>query len=81
MYYMFYDCSSLTDLSIGVLPDFDMNDIRLDTCPLSHDSIVGLLNALPQTTKKYSFQLGSSNIAKLTDDEKAIATNKGWKLT
>lgn len=30
--------------------------------------------------KGYSFQIGYVNIAKLTDEQKAIATNKGWTL-
>ena len=30
--------------------------------------------------KWYSFQIGDVNIAKLTDEQKAIATNKGWTL-
>ena len=27
-----------------------------------------------------SFQIGEVNIAKLSDEQKAIATNKGWTL-
>ena len=78
---LFAQCKALVNLTIDVLPDEDLKDIRLSEAPLlSHDSIVGLLNTLPVTTHGYSFQLGSTNIAKLTDDEKAIATNKGWKL-
>ena len=30
--------------------------------------------------KWYSFKIGSDNIAKLSDEQKAIATNKGWTL-
>ena len=30
--------------------------------------------------KGYSFQIGSANIAKLIDEQKAIETNKGWTL-
>ena len=30
--------------------------------------------------KGYSFQIGSANIAKLSDEQKAIATNKDWTL-
>ena len=30
--------------------------------------------------KGYSFQIGSDNIAKLSDEQKAIVTNKGWTL-
>ena len=63
------------------LPNIDMSNIGLnDSTELTVDSIVGLLNALPQSDKGYSFQIGSVNIAKLTDEQKAIATNKGWTL-
>lgn len=30
--------------------------------------------------KGYSFQIGEANIAKLSNEQKAIATNKGWTL-
>ena len=62
------------------LPNINLNNINLYNCPLTVDSIVGLLDALPQSDKGYSFQIGSDNIAKLSDDQKAIATNKGWTL-
>lgn len=63
------------------LPNIDMSNIGLSySTELTVDSIVGLLNALPQSDKGYSFQIGSDNIAKLSDEQKAIATNKGWTL-
>lgn len=63
------------------LPNINMSTIGLHTSTaLTVDSIVGLLNALPQSDKGYSFQIGSGNIAKLSDEQKAIATNKGWTL-
>ena len=63
------------------LPNIDMSNIGLHSATsLTVDSIVGLLNALPQSDKGYSFQIGDVNIAKLTDEQKAIATNKGWTL-
>ena len=63
------------------LPNIDMSNIGLNSSTaLTVDSIVGLLNALPQSDKGYSFQIGSDNIAKLSDEQKAIATNKGWTL-
>ena len=63
------------------LPNIDMSNIGLDySTELTVDSIVGLLNALPQSDKGYSFQIGSVNITKLSDEQKAIATNKGWTL-
>ena len=63
------------------LPNIDMRNIGLESSnALTVDSIVGLLNALPQSDKGYSFQIGDVNIAKLTDEQKAIATDKGWTL-
>ncbi len=63
------------------LPNIDLSSIGLNNSnKLAVDSIVGLLNALPTTTNGYSFQIGTDNIAKLSDDQKAIATNKGWTL-
>lgn len=63
------------------LPNIDMSKIGLNySTELTVDSIVGFLNALPQSDKGYSFQIGSDNIAKLSDDQKAIATDKGWTL-
>ena len=62
------------------LPNIELSSIGLNDSPLTVDSIVGLLNALPQSDKGYSFQIGSGNIAKLSDEQKAIAATKGWTL-
>ena len=63
------------------LPNIDLSYIALNSCPkLTVDSIVGLLNALPQSTHNYSFQIGQVNIDKLSEEQKAIATNKNWRL-
>ena len=40
--------------------------------------IIGNLKA--QTSGTKTLTMGSTNLAKLTDDDKAIATNKGWTL-
>ena len=49
---------------------------------LTHTSLMSIINALKTftdgTTKTVT--LGATNIAKLTDAEKAIATQKGWTL-
>lgn len=76
----FYKCTSLSILTVTAWPDADMSRINLDQSPLTHDSIVGLLNALPRASGNYSFQIGQTNIDKLTEEEVAIATNKGWTL-
>lgn len=76
----FSGCTALTDVRIGELPPRDMSLIGLNESPLTHESLLGLLNALPVIKNKYGFQLGETNIAKLSEDEIAIATNKGWTL-
>ena len=82
--YQMFDASSLIETIVcdGLqLPDIDMSYIGLNSATkLTVESLVGLLNALPQSTNNYSFQIGQTNIAKLSDEQKAIATNKNWRL-
>lgn len=47
---------------------------------LTHESLVSILTALPEVTNGVSIQLGPTNLLKLTDEDKAIATDKGWKV-
>lgn len=77
----FVNCSALTNVTFtGEIG----NDIDFSTSPLlSHDSIVNIIGVLVDysgtgTTKTLS--LGATNLAKLTDEEKAAATEKGWTL-
>lgn len=81
---VFYGCTSLTDLNMdgAILPKSNLRDFGLDSCPLTVDSLVSVLNALPQLSSSESFTctIGSTNLAKLTDAQKAIATNKNWVL-
>lgn len=48
---------------------------------LTHQSLINILNGLATVTTATTLTLGSLNLAKLTDEEKAIATNKGWQLS
>nr|DAG79305.1 MAG TPA: protein of unknown function DUF285 [Caudoviricetes sp.] len=80
---MLFNCPSLETLKCDnlILPNIELGNIGLEySTKLTIDSIVGLLNALPHSDKGYSFQIGSVNIAKLSDEQKAIATDKGWTL-
>lgn len=59
-------------------------DVRHCT-KLSHDSLMSIINALKDYREDtsgttYTISLGTANLAKLTDAEKAIATEKGWSL-
>lgn len=47
---------------------------------LSHDSLLSLINACAEVSSTQSLTLGSANLAKLSEEEKTIATNKGWTL-
>ena len=49
---------------------------------LTHQSLLNALNGLYDLTggTSQTLTLGSTNLAKLTDEEKAIATNKNWVL-
>lgn len=82
--YVFNGCTSLTDLDMtnAILPKSNLRDFGLDSCPLTVDSLVGVLNALPQLSSSETFTctIGSTNLAKLNDTQKSIATNKGWLL-
>ena len=47
---------------------------------LTTNELVKILNNLATAESKQTLTLGSTNLAKLTDEQKAIATNKGWTL-
>ena len=46
----------------------------------TESALVEILNNLATVTSTKKLTMGSTNLAKLTDAEKAIATNKGWTL-
>ena len=57
-------------------------DFNLSTCPnLNKESLLNVFNeAADVTSSPKTLTLGTTNLNKLTDEEKAIATNKGWTL-
>ena len=84
---MFYGCSSLTDFS-------GLRNVRLslNLSPCSSLTQTSLLNTidglydftgngLNPGSAQGTLTLGTTNINKLTDEQKAIATSKGWTLT
>lgn len=61
------------------------NGLDLHESPLSHESIMSIITCLQDKTADtsgtvWTVTLGETNLAKLTDAEKLIATNKGWQL-
>lgn len=77
----FYNCTNLKNITFeGVI---GKNGLNFSYSPLlTHDSLMSIINCLKDYsgTSSYSITLGATNLAKLTDTEKAIATQKGWTL-
>lgn len=77
----FYNCTSLQDLTIYSLPNINLTNICFSTCPsLTLSSLQNILNALPTTTSGYKCTIGTTNLAKLSETDIQIATDKGWTL-
>jgi hypothetical protein len=80
-YSAFWGCQELEYVTIE--NGFSSNNLTLSASTLySRDTIVSWLNALADRTSEttYTFTIGSTNIAKLSADDIAIATNKNWNL-
>ena len=70
-------CSALEEVHIHNL---GVNLSLSDSPKLTHDCLVELINNLQTVTSTKTLTLGSTNLAKLTDAEKQVATDKGWTL-
>ena len=80
MYLIFFQCRKLTYFGgfIGLKCDLDLSRYNTE---LSHDSLMNVINkAADVTASSATLTLGSTLLAKLSDEEKAVATNKGWTL-
>lgn len=75
---MFNYCSRLTTL-IGPVSGISLS-LDISAAPLTRDSALVLINGLSQvsTTKTLTIKASSYNL--LTEDDIAIATNKGWTI-
>ena len=81
--YMFgYDWISLDNFTdFGGLTNLKV-DLNLSPCPnLTKESLLNVFNeAADVTSSPKTLTLGTTNLEKLTDEDKAIATNTGWTL-
>lgn len=82
---MFSNCTSLTTIYTNentVLPDAASLNLGLEyNCPnVTAESFANLFRALPASTHNGTFYIGSTNISKLANDIKSIATSKNWTL-
>lgn len=95
VYNMFNNCSSLVTLgglkNLGMsyqtnwIDNVYLATLNLSDSPLlTHDSLMNVINNLydikSKGVKTQTLQLGDTNKAKLTAEEIAIATNKGWNV-
>ena len=77
MNYMLDKCYNLTEIHMtGMKVNFNISSSTLFT----REALVEILNNLATVTSTITLTMGSTNLAKLTDEDKAIATNKGWTL-
>lgn len=79
---VFENCIELEEIAIDGTIGQNGFDIHWST-KLTHDSLMSIINALADksgTGTTWTITLGTENLAKLTDGEKAIATQKGWTL-
>ena len=72
---MFSGCTNLTAIHMtGMTADLN---ISVST-KFTREALVEILNNLGTSTK--TLTMGTDNLNKLTEEDKAIATNKGWTL-
>lgn len=85
------DLSQCTNVTNAFAADFLENiEFVPNTIPISisfsystkltHDSLMSIINGLATVTETKTLTLGTTNLAKLTTEEKAIATQKNWSL-
>lgn len=83
-YNPFDNCSRLANITIKGTIKVDSNHLKLSHCSyLTVDSMLSILNSLEDNTgeaAQYTVYFGSTNLAKLTDEQKAIAANKNINL-
>jgi hypothetical protein len=73
-----FGVKNLTDLKA---PKNINANLSVSACTLlTHDSLMSIINNLMTVTSTKTLTLGATNLAKLTADEVAIATNKGWTV-
>lgn len=74
---IFNNCSNLKSiLMTGMKVDFDISA----STKFERTDLVIILNNLATVTTTQTLTMGATNLAKLTDEDKKIATDKGWTL-
>ena len=79
----FDNCTALVNLTFSENSVIATNFNCAKATALSHDSLMSIVNALKDYSPEkdvYTCTLGSTNLANLSTEEKAVATQKGWTL-
>ena len=74
----FTNCTALKTITGN--PNFKVSLSLGSSKNLTHDSIMVVINGLQTVTTTQTLTLGTDNLAKLTEADKQIATDKGWTL-
>lgn len=74
----FAGCSALQNVTGAI--KFSKSFILSSATDLTHESLMNIISGLVTVTTAQTLTLGAENLAKLTDEEKKIATDKGWTL-
>ena len=80
---IFYNCTSLTNVTItGTIKIKDNNFKVVASDKLTVESMMSFINAFQDNTggTQYTVYFGPTNLAKLTDEQISVATNKNIKL-
>ena len=83
-----YDLSNITSINISnlyKLEEFHATGMKVSfnissSTKFTREALVEILNNLATVTTTQTLTMGATNLAKLTDEDKLIATNKGWTL-
>lgn len=85
-----FDCSNVINMNIIFASCNSLKSILMTNIGVSLNiaastlferaDLVTILNNLATVTTTETLKMGATNLAKLTDEDKLIATNKGWTL-
>lgn len=74
---MFGNCTNLKSI---LMTNIGVNLNIASSTKFEREDLLTILNNLKTVTSSQRLTMGDTNLAKLTDEDKAIATNKGWTL-
>ena len=77
---MFSQCPKLTYLEPPMLDKVTTATLDFSSCPLDAGSAVRIMNNLGTSTTSQVLKFSATTLASLTEDQIAIAANKGWTV-